>query len=670
MKKLSFLSLNLVIFVLLVFTIVIGHNFTDEFALVSVLWPAIGLVIGWYFLYGKRSVIGIILGLLLGNFINQFFLANNQFVTAFSYSLIFSSVSFLEAFIFKCIMDKFKVENIFVKQNFIFYVLTINIVVLFGGVLKGAAFVYINDSIKFLDVLTRSLIGDFTGVFVFGSLIILNYTYDKTDFSKEKIINNGLYIFGFVILLIFMFLGLIPGFTFTNFDIILVIFFVFAALTLSYRMILLLNYIYIIAFQFFYLENIEITSIRRIIYEINLFLIVMSLVSVLIKYFLDSYLKKDMELTDTTLKLDDLMESIFSLFQMGDKLYEENISINKEYLLKVFDISVNVFRDFDRASCYIIADSHVRYLKGINIDIDELNTLNFDEKDFLWNKKKVFWVKNSENQLKKELDDDYEKFLSKFPKPKETVYLSIQISKGMKAGISFDIYDSSEKQFSYKVIEQYQSFQNVMNNFYTQELLVQRTIDLKQDLVLSLIRTLELYDKFTSGHSEQVAKLALKIGEMMKLDKHQLFNLYWSGIVHDIGKIGVDYQIVNKPTRLNQEEYEKMKKHVDYGYQVLSKSKDLEEIAKLVKHHHEWWDGGGYPDGLKGKEIPLCSQILAVADAISTMATSRPYKIVKTADEIINELRKYSGTQFSPIPTKYFIEFLKSGDLKDIIPGL
>ncbi len=668
MKKLSFITLNLVIFILLVFTIIIGHNFTDEFALVSVLWPAIGLVIGFYFLYGKRSILGIILGLLVGNFINQYLLANNQISTALNYSLIFSAVSFLEAFFFKFIMDKFKIKNIFVKQNFILYIMTINVVVLFGGVLKGGLLISINDTIKFLDVLTRSLIGDFTGSLVFGSLVILNYTYDTSDITKSKIIHNSLYVLGFIVLIILMFLGVIPGFTFTNFDIILVIFFVFAALALSYRMILLLNYIYIIAFQFFYLSNIDITSIRRIIFEINLFLIVMSLVSVLIKYFLDNYLKKDLELTDTTLKLDELLESIFKLFQMGDKLYKENISINQEYLIQVFDISVNVFRDFDRASCYIIDDLHVKYLKGIHIDIDELNTLNFDEKDFLWDKSKVFWIKKSENQLKKELDDDYDKFIEKFPKPKETVYLSFQISEGMKAGISFDIFEDTNKAFNQKVINQYQSFQNIMNNFYTQELLVQKTVDLKQDLVLSLIRTLELYDKFTSGHSEQVARLALKIGEMMRLDEKQLFNLYWSGIVHDIGKIGVDYKIVNKPTRLTDEEYEEMKKHVEYGYQVLSKSNDLQEIAKLVRHHHEWWDGGGYPDGLKGKEIPLGSQILAVADAISTMATSRPYKIVKSSEEIINELRKYSGKQFSPIPTKYFIEFLKTEGLGDIIP--
>lgn len=667
MKKLSFINLNLVIFFVLVFTIIIGHNFTDEFALVSVLWPAIGLVLGWYFLYGKRSALGIILGLLVGNFINQFLLANNQLSLAFNYSLIFSSVSFLEAFFFKFIMDKFKVKNIFVKQNFILYVLAINIVVLIGGVIKGGVLISINETINFLDVLTRSLIGDFTGSLVFGSLVILNYTYDKSDITKQKLISNSLYVLGFIILIILMFLGVIPGFTFTNFDIILVIFFVFAALALSYRMILLLNYIYIIAFQFFYLNNIDITSIRRIIFEINLFLIVMSLVSVLIKYFLDNYLKKDLELTNTTLKLDEILESIFNLFQMGDKLYKENISINQEYLIQVFDISVNVFRDFDRASCYIIDNSHVKYLKGINIDIDELNTLNFDEKDFLWDKAKVFWLKKSENQLKKELDEDYDKFIEKFPKPKETVYLSLQISEGMKAGISFDIFENTNKAFNQKVIDQYQSFQNIMNNFYTQELLVQKTVDLKQDLVLSLIRTLELYDKFTSGHSEQVARLSLKIGEMMRLDEKQLFNLYWSGIVHDIGKIGVDYKIVNKPTRLTDEEYQEMKKHVEYGYQVLSKSNDLQEIAKLVRHHHEWWDGSGYPDGLKGKEIPLESQILAVADAISTMATSRPYKTVKSAEEIINELRKYSGKQFSPIPTKYFIEFLKNEGLNEII---
>ena len=188
---------------------------------------------------------------------------------------------------------------------------------------------------------------------------------------------------------------------------------------------------------------------------------------------------------------------------------------------------------------------------------------------------------------------------------------------------------------------------------------------LKNDIVLSLIRTLELYDHYTGGHSEEVAYLAERIAKRMGLDEKEVYNIYWAGIVHDIGKVGIPSDIINKPDKLTLEEYTQIKDHPLFGYQILSKSEDLKEIALLVKHHHEWWNGEGYPDNLKLDKIPLGSQILCICDAVSSMATKRPYTLVKSSREIIKELQLYIGIQFSPIPTEAMIEFIEEGLLDE-----
>ena len=189
--------------------------------------------------------------------------------------------------------------------------------------------------------------------------------------------------------------------------------------------------------------------------------------------------------------------------------------------------------------------------------------------------------------------------------------------------------------------------------------------NLKNDIVLSLIRTLELYDHYTGGHSEEVAYLAGQIASRCALSEKDVYNIYWAGIVHDIGKVGIPSNIINKPEKLTLEEYHQIQDHPVFGYQILKKSEDLQEIALLVKHHHEWWNGEGYPDGIKGDEIPIGAQILAICDAVSTMATKRPYTMVKSSREIIKELKLYSGIQFAPVPAQAMIEFIEDGLLDE-----
>ena len=132
----------------------------------------------------------------------------------------------------------------------------------------------------------------------------------------------------------------------------------------------------------------------------------------------------------------------------------------------------------------------------------------------------------------------------------------------------------------------------------------------------------------------------------MELKKSDINNVYWAGMVHDIGKTLIPEHILNKDGKLSEEEYEEIKLHPVWGYQTLSNSSKLKNIADYVLYHHEKWDGNGYPEGLAGKDIPLISRILSIADAWDAMRSDRSYREALSKEEAINELKKNKSIQF------------------------
>jgi HD-GYP domain-containing protein (c-di-GMP phosphodiesterase class II) len=227
--------------------------------------------------------------------------------------------------------------------------------------------------------------------------------------------------------------------------------------------------------------------------------------------------------------------------------------------------------------------------------------------------------------------------------------------------MSFDITSDSEKNFSKNDLKSIKSFQRLMNSLYENNYSSNKRQNFKNGIVMSLIKTLELYDQYTGGHSEHVANISKELATKLHLTEKEIGEIYWAGVVHDIGKVGIDSSIINKKGKLTEEEYEIVKKHSSHGAAILDESDDLRDIAEIVKHHHEWWNGKGYPDGLIGDDIPFSSQILTVADAVSAMMDKRPYSRAKTKSEIIEEIAKNSGIMFNPKIAVLMIELLKGG---------
>jgi len=183
----------------------------------------------------------------------------------------------------------------------------------------------------------------------------------------------------------------------------------------------------------------------------------------------------------------------------------------------------------------------------------------------------------------------------------------------------------------------------------------------------TLITALESKDRYTAGHAANTAKYAMQVAELMGMTVEESEVVHHAALLHDIGKLCISDQILLKPGKLTFQEYAAMKEHATLGYKILKPIKFLQEEAVLVLHHHEWFNGKGYPSGLKGEEIPLGSRIVSVIDTYDTirMAGGR-YKKTSAVLDCVNELINCSGTQFDPAVVESFIKVLrKRGELKD-----
>jgi diguanylate cyclase (GGDEF)-like protein len=166
-------------------------------------------------------------------------------------------------------------------------------------------------------------------------------------------------------------------------------------------------------------------------------------------------------------------------------------------------------------------------------------------------------------------------------------------------------------------------------------------------LASALARAVDAKDSYTRSHCQTVSQLCGLIGAELGFDSAGLTRLRLAGLLHDVGKIGVPDEILNKPAKLTEDEYEQMKRHSLLGYDIVEAA-DMAVEARWVRHHHERFDGGGYPDGLAGEEIPLESRVILVADAFEAMTSDRPYRQAPGQSFAIVELGRNAGTQFDP----------------------
>jgi putative two-component system response regulator len=184
------------------------------------------------------------------------------------------------------------------------------------------------------------------------------------------------------------------------------------------------------------------------------------------------------------------------------------------------------------------------------------------------------------------------------------------------------------------------------------------------DTITSLVNALETKDPYQEGHSKQVKEISLEIATQLEYSDKEKEILSYAALIHDIGKVGIPDSILMKPKSLTEKEYAIMKKHPAIGKFIINPSIENKKILNAVLHHHERYDGKGFPDGLKGKKIPLSARILAISDSLSAMTSRRPYRKGLPRTEVIKELKKNSGTQFDPKLVKICLNLIKEGKIE------
>lgn len=184
-------------------------------------------------------------------------------------------------------------------------------------------------------------------------------------------------------------------------------------------------------------------------------------------------------------------------------------------------------------------------------------------------------------------------------------------------------------------------------------------IELKEahmETIRSLATALDAKDPYTHGHSKRVAELAKRIAREFYYRESEIEAVYYAGLLHDIGKIAIHDGILNKTGLLTEEELAKIRLHPDVGANIVKNVRFLDGIADMIRHHHEFYNGEGYPDGLAGDDIPLGARILCVADAYDAMTIDRVYRSKRTQEDAVNQLLQFRGIQFDPAVVDVFVE--------------
>ena len=189
--------------------------------------------------------------------------------------------------------------------------------------------------------------------------------------------------------------------------------------------------------------------------------------------------------------------------------------------------------------------------------------------------------------------------------------------------------------------------------------LYEKVNDTYMEVVEALAEAVDERDHYTKTHSENVTKHAIAIAKELKLSQKEVEDIQRASQLHDIGKIGIHDYVLNKEGKLTDEEWKEIKLHPSKAVKILEPLHFLNEIIGIIRHHHERYDGGGYPDNRRGENIPYGARIIAVADSFDAMTTDRPYRKAMSENKAINELKKGSGSQYDPYIVETFLKVLE-----------
>ncbi|WP_206076085.1 HD domain-containing phosphohydrolase [Marinitoga lauensis] len=361
-------------------------------------------------------------------------------------------------------------------------------------------------------------------------------------------------------------------------------------------------------------------------------------------------------LIETTKQLEFSISRFEGFIKLIGNLALSNIS-EKEFFNTLLKTAINLIPGVDYGSIVIRENGKWRFISSYGHDYDILKNIEIPDNIFVYvNKTQI--IENILEEDKVAIQNEEIKKIFKASKPfVKSIFSPLKINDYVIGQISLDA--KKDVKFDDEAIKVLETFTIISSIFIRLRRISKEEGQLHKNIILVLVKALEYYDKYTKGHSERVANIATEFAEYLGISHAEIKKVYWSGITHDIGKFFIPQTILNKPGKLNDEEYEIIKQHPIKSYELLASNPYLSEYSKIVKHHHERWDGEGYPDGLKGEKIPYISRIIMLADSFDAMITIRPYKKALSIQDAIEDIKKNSGSQFDPELAEKFIEYLR-----------
>lgn len=227
------------------------------------------------------------------------------------------------------------------------------------------------------------------------------------------------------------------------------------------------------------------------------------------------------------------------------------------------------------------------------------------------------------------------------------------ISFGLLAGFIFTILEKKQNE----IVLQSKALQEKNKEIKEMKDTIQNA---STEIIQALAHAVDVRDEYTSGHCFRVSEMAYQIGKQLGLNQEELLYLKWSGILHDIGKLGIPEEIINKPGKLTPEEYDMIKQHTAMGLKILSGITPAPHIVEGIYYHHERMDGSGYPDGVAGKHIPLQARIIAVSDVWDALTSKRSYRDSLSKEEALAIMEKGRGNQFDPLILDIFMKIIEN----------
>lgn len=661
-KNMSLKKTNILIGLLITSLIFFEMSFLSNSNIVFTVNVSIGFIVGFYICYENKILPGLLISTIVARYVGGILFNDFSLLTSIPHTLIYSTFVGALTFGLSYAFKHFDCALPNTLPKALRYILLIGVVTSITSLLPASLHMFLGD-VELIPEARAFIKPTTMGIGIFTTLIIFSSKYDTPiGKHKESMASYIIFLVMFNMVTVFTFQSSILYDEYIYVTPVMLVLFMTHAFIFNFRLLILSSISYIFYYSII-LYMYSPPNTESLIFSFNVIVVSILVVTIISKVLISSTDEHAKNVEHSNSKLEDMMNSTFDLFKIEDFIKNDQEGYVETYLSNVFEIVLQLFNKIDSGICIRTEKNSIHIVNSKGYKTNSLNTLDIKRDKMQWNIEKPIFSRKTNEFYDLLIDPEFRHSMETIPSVKESIRFAVPLGNNEFGGIIMDIKQGSKEHFTETDIDNISHLQKMLISFYDKNQLSLRNTNLKDDIVLSLIRTLELFDQYTGGHSEEVADLSKLIAQKLELPTEDIYNIYWAGIVHDIGKIGVDPAIINKQTRLTIDEYEQVKLHTLDGYSILNRSEDLKEIAILVRHHHEWWNGQGYPDKIEQSDIPFGSQILQVSDSVSSMATKRSYSEIKTMNEIKSELKLYSGTQFSPIVVKAMIELINEGHI-------